>query len=379
MRSIKIGAVTLVGIIGSFLAAACGGEEPTPVTPPPPPPAVSVSSAQTAEPPPTPPEPPKPTLGELEAASGKAMLDALNAHDADKLAALYTNDGVYIHEGHAPAVGQDAIKAGVAGLFAAFPDAKFASARTFVKNDVVVAEFGWTGTNSGELMGQKPTGKQVGLMGLGIYWYTPEGKIKESHQYMDDGSLAMQLGMPKAKGRPMVGLPTNSELHVAKGTPAEDANVSGAKTMLGLFEAKDAKAFVDGMTDDGTYEMNLSPKPMAGKKDAKIFFSSITKAFPDLKYTAANVWGVEDFAIDEYVMTGTQKGAFTSPGGTIPATGKAVTIHGAEILQMKDGKLVKGWGYENGVEFAMQLGLMKAPGQGGAKAPAASAKAPAKK
>jgi steroid delta-isomerase-like uncharacterized protein len=265
--------------------------------------------------------------------------------------------------------GKAAIKAGIQGLFTAFPDAKFAGARTFVKNDVVVAEFGWTGTNTGDFMGQKPTNKQVGQMGLGIYWYTPDGKVKESHMYLDGGSLAFQLGMPKAKGRPMVGLPTSSETHVAKGSPDEDKNVDAAKAMAAVFEKKDAKAFLDGMSDDSTYEMNTMPKPMTGKKDAKTWFSTFTKAFPDLKNDIKGAWGVEDYVIDEYVMTGTQKGALTGPGGTIPATGKAVTLHGAEILQMKDGKMVKGWGYENGMEMMAQLGLLpKAPGAAAAKA-----------
>ena len=344
MRSMKIGAL----VIGSSFAAlaACGGEEPQPVTPPPPPPAVSVSSVETAAPPVTPPEPPKPTLAQLEAASGKAMMEALNAHDADKLASVYTDDAVAIHAGRTegPMNGKDAIKAGIQGLFTAFPDAKFAGSRTFVKNDVVVAEFGWTGTNTGDFMGQKPTGKQVGQMGVGIYWYTPEGKVKESHMYLDGGSLAFQLGMPKAKGRPMVGLPTSNEMHVAKGSPDEDKNVDGAKAMAAVFEKKDSKAFVDGMTDDSTYESNTMPKPFVGKKDAKAFFTAFTKAFPDIKDEVKGAWGVEDYVIDEYVWTGTQKGALTGPSGTIPATGKAVNLHGVEILQMKDGKMVKGWG-----------------------------------
>jgi hypothetical protein len=92
MRSIKYGAF----IVGLSLSA-CGGEEPQPVTPPPPP-AVSVSSAQTAEPPAAAaPETPKPSLADLEQAAGKAAFEALNAHDADKLLALHTDDVVSMH------------------------------------------------------------------------------------------------------------------------------------------------------------------------------------------------------------------------------------------------------------------------------------------
>jgi predicted ester cyclase len=101
----------------------------------------------------------------------------------------------------------------------------------------------------------------------------------------------------------------------------------------------------------------------------------MTKAFPDLKSTIVNAWGIGDYVIDEYEMTGTQKGPLVMGKMTLPATGKPVDIHGLEVLQLKDGKMVKGWGYENGVEFAMQLGLMKPPGQGAAAKAAAAAKA----
>jgi steroid delta-isomerase-like uncharacterized protein len=377
MRSMRIGALVVGPILVGLVA--CGGDEPQPQTPPPPP-AATVNSAQTAEPPPAPPEPPKPTLAELQQASGKSMLEALNAHDADKLVALYTDDVVSVHAGRPPMNGKDAIKQSMTDLFTAFPDSKFAGARVFVKDAVVISEFGWTGTNSGDFMGQKATNKQVGQMGLGIYWYTPEGKVKESHMYLDGGSLAFQLGWPKAKGRPMEGLPTSSEAHVSKGSPDEDKNVAVDRAITATFVGKgDPKAFLDFLSDDCTYESNTMPKPMVGKKDAKGYFVAFTKAFPDVKESLSNVWGIEDYVVDEYVTTGTQKAALVGPAGTIPATNKAVELHGAEILQIKDGKLVKGWGYENSIEMLSQLGLMPQHKPAAAAAAGASDKAPAKK
>ena len=177
-------------------------------------------------------------------------------------------------------------------------------------------------------------------------------EFKECHLYMDGGSLAFQLGMPKAKGRAMVGLPTNNEMHVAKGTPDEDKNVDGAKAMAAVFEKKDAKAFLDGMADDSTYDDNVMPKPMSGKKDAKTWFTSFTKAFPDLKDEVKNAWGYDDFVVDEYVMTGTQKGPFMG----IPATNKSVQLHGAESFEMKDGKMVKGWDTATGWRWPRSSG-----------------------
>jgi steroid delta-isomerase-like uncharacterized protein len=377
MRNVMVSGLVVGSMLGAL--AACGGDEPQPVTPPPPP-AVSVSSVQTAAPVVAPPpEPPKPTLAELEHAVGKVMLEAINAHDAEKEASVLTDDAVYIRPGVPPVNGKDAIKAETAQLFTAFPDLKVYPVRTLVKNDVVVHQYVLTGTNTGDFMGQKATGKSIGVPGMRIDWFTPEGKIKESHTYTDRLSIAFQLGLPKAKGRPAVTPPTDSpDMQVAKGSPDEDKNVAAAKAMTATMEAKDVNAFLALVSDDATYEMNTEAKPMSGKKDAKAFFMAFTKAFPDIKSSLSNSWGVGDFVVDEYVTTGTQKGALSGPSGTIPATGKKIEIHGAEVLLMKDGKMVKGWGYENHAEMMTELGLMKPPGEKAASAAAAAKPAPKK-
>ena len=386
MRKFSYGALVALAAV-----TACGGGENDMKPAQAPAPPVSVNSAQQTPPPvdtmpPPAAEAPKPSMTDMQASAMKTMMDGMNAHDADKATSVYTDDAVVMMAGMPNAQGKDALKDRMKALWVGFPDMKMAVGRTWQKNDVLVWEYGWTGTQTGEFMGMKPTKKPVGVMAVSVHWFTPEGKIKETHRYVDMGSLGMQLGMPKAKGRAMVGLPTTTETHVAKGTGDEDKNVDAIKASSAAVEKKDAKAFLDSMTDDSTYDANVMPKPMQGKKSAEAWFKSFTHAFPDLKSTSTNMWGVEDYVINEYVMTGTQKGALSGPAGTIPATGKPVTLHGVEIFQLKDGKMVHGWGYENGAEFAMQLGLMKPPGQpkadasakGGASSPA-PAPAPTKK
>jgi steroid delta-isomerase-like uncharacterized protein len=344
---------------------ACGGEETPPPQSPQPPPAVSVNSAMPApaDTTATPAEAPKPSLAELEISGTKAAFDALNAHDADKLVSLLTDDAVIKMAGMPDVTGKDTVKAMHQAQWAAFPDAKYAWSRMWQSNDVAVVEHAWTGTNTGDFMGMKATNKPVGVMGLTISWFTPDGHVKEMHHYVDHGSVAMQLGVPKAKGRPLVGLPTSTEIHKAGGSADEQKNVDFVKGLDAAMNKKDITTFLGALTDDSEYVENTMASTSKGKKDAEKWFKMFSKAFPDMNTTSSNVWGVEDFVIHESTMTGTQKGPLGGPGGAIPATGKSVTLHSAEIQQIKDGKLVKGWGYSNGAELAMQLGLMKPPGQ----------------
>jgi steroid delta-isomerase-like uncharacterized protein len=114
---------------------------------------------------------------------------------------------------------------------------------------------------------------------------------------------------------------------------------------------------------------------MKGKAAGKKYFKAMTTAFPDIKVNEQNVWGIGDFVIAEGTITGTQKGPFFG----IPAKNKPVTLHGLDIMQFKDGKIVHGWSYSNSAEMAEQLGLIGHPADAKGKTPAkADGKAPAK-
>ena len=65
----------------------------------------------------------------------------------------------------------------------------------------------------------------------------------------------------------------------------------------------------------------------------------MTKAFPDLKATTPNTWGVGDFVIAEgSASRAPTRAAFIG----IQPTKKSINLHGLDIIQFKDGKVVKG-------------------------------------
>jgi steroid delta-isomerase-like uncharacterized protein len=126
-----------------------------------------------------------------------------------------------------------------------------------------------------------------------------------------------------------------------------------------------------GASDDITWDDMTQPETMKGKAAGKKYFAAMTTAFPDVKATTQNAWGIGDVVIAEGTITGTQKGAFFG----IPATKKPVSLHGVDIMQFKDGKIISGRSYGNGAEMMMQLGLMPQPGAAKDAKPAAKADA----
>jgi steroid delta-isomerase-like uncharacterized protein len=144
--------------------------------------------------------------------------------------------------------------------------------------------------------------------------------------------------------------------------------------MFAAFEKKSDADFLAGASDDITWDDMTQPETMKGKAAGKKYFNEMTKAFPDIKAATTNAWGIGDYVIAEGNITGTHKGALFG----IQPTKKQISLHGLDIIQFKDGKIINGKSYANGVEMMMQLGMMPAPGAkpaaGGKDAPVTSAK-----
>ncbi len=352
MRRISFGLAAV-----AFVLAACGGEEAAPPKTPAAP--VETAPAPVAEAPKA--EEPKkaqPSMAEMQMMTGKSLGEAINAHDAKKLSAYFTENAVMRMAG-APAdvTGREAIAANWQKLFDTFSGFKTMSTRTWSKGDVVVVEWAWTGTHTGDMMGVKATQKPVGTMGVDVMWFAPDGMIKEQHTYMDMGTLMSQIGVSKQKARSVPSIPSTPPVMVAStGSAEETKNVEATSKMLGAFEKKSETDFVGSTADDVTWDDMTQAETMKGKAAGKKYFTEMTKAFPDAKSTTVNAWGVGDFVIAETTMSGTHKGAFFG----IQPTKKTVNLHNVDIMQFKDGKVAKGWSYGNGAELMTQLGLMPA-------------------
>jgi steroid delta-isomerase-like uncharacterized protein len=288
-------------------------------------------------------------------------MEAFNTHDAAKGSSVYADNAVVRMAG-APAdmTGKDAVKQGMQRMFDSFSNLKAATANVFANKDVVVAVWQMNGTHSGDFFGQKATEKPVGWTGASVLWFNDDGQIKEEHIYWDVPTVMAQIGAMKgAKARAIPALAAQPTVVIAKGDDTESKNVDAVKTWFTTgFDAKTPDTFLGPMTDDVAWDDNMNPMGvMTGKAAAKKYFTDMKTAFPDAKVQISNAWGAADYVIVEDVFTGTNNGAFMGK----PATKKPVNLHGVDIVQMKDGKAVKGWSFGNGGEMAMQLGWIKPP------------------
>jgi predicted ester cyclase len=374
MRNLWLGGVLFLAV------TACGGEE-APANPPPttmtsasatPPPVTSASAAAT-----TPAPAPKPPLADLIKKTMAEEDAAWAAHDAAKVVAGYAPDATFAMPGPMGWHEQkrDEMQKDLDNLFKAFPDLKVTSTRVFMKGNMVVVEGVMTGTNSGEFMGEKATGKKIGHRSAMVMWFNDDGLITKEHAYHDHATMMGHLGhgMPGMKMRAVEAIPTVTVEQVASGDNAVEAkNDAAAKALYGAFEKKDNKAFTGAFADDTTLADYTRHEDLKGKDVAKKWWTEMYKSFPDLKVSATDSMAIGEYVISEIEVAGTFKADFQG----MKANNKAGTVHELNVLKFnKDGKIVWSGIWGSRAEFANAFGLpMPGHKPGAAAAPAGAGK-----
>jgi steroid delta-isomerase-like uncharacterized protein len=107
-----------------------------------------------------------------------------------------------------------------------------------------------------------------------------------------------------------------------------------------------------------------------GKEELRSFANRAFAAIPDFKYGLRSRFGTSEWAVIEWVMSGTHKGDL--PG--IPATGKRFSsVRGSTIFELDGGKIRRESDYWDAATFMKQVGVLRHASPVSSKAAAMSA------
>lgn len=113
------------------------------------------------------------------------------------------------------------------------------------------------------------------------------------------------------------------------------------------------------------YEDPLEPEPLQGLAAIAAHAARLRTAFPDLRIEDAGPAVVEgDFACLPWRLVGTHRGEV----GTLPASGRFLTMHGLHYLELSGGDVRRARGFFDLYEVAVQLGLLPRRGSLGESA-----------
>lgn len=123
------------------------------------------------------------------------LVEAWNAHDPERVAALYapTYEGTDVGEA-SPQRGPQAVRQRVARYLSAFPDLEFTEQETLVQGQRAALEWTARGTHQGPLMNIPATNRPTEIRGMSVLT-VEEGKITRETSIWDVAGFLRSIGL----------------------------------------------------------------------------------------------------------------------------------------------------------------------------------------
>ncbi len=120
-----------------------------------------------------------------------------------------------------------------------------------------------------------------------------------------------------------------------------------------LWSSNNVDAFLSLFTENCHYEDVAFGLVFEGKMQLKDFFTATRTALPNATVSVQSCFASEKNGTIEWVMTGTQEGAFHD----IPATHKPIQVRGITWVELEDGKIKTNRDYWNLLTVLKQIGM----------------------
>ena len=214
----------------------------------------------------------------------------------------------------------------------AFPDLKHEVVEMISDGKFVTTRGVFTGTNTGPMMGNPPTGNKVSLPFIVVDQMDAKGKIKMRNVQFDSKSFESQI---------MAGINPNAMIEANIRAMNEAADKGDATKFLSYW-AEHAHPYILGN------ELT--------REEFKNRIAMFKTAFPDIKRSVDDIVISGNKVSFRGTITGTNKGAFMGN----PATNNSIKVSMLGLLHLKaDGKIENGWIEFDNASLQKQLKKVK--------------------
>jgi steroid delta-isomerase-like uncharacterized protein len=135
-------------------------------------------------------------------------------------------------------------------------------------------------------------------------------------------------------------------------------NETIARDVYEAWNNRDWQTLMDVMAPDGTIMLMGTGETFEGPEGARQYSTMWADAFPDGRATVDHIYSAGDTIVVEFTGRATHTGTLVTSMGSIPATGRSVTLHLCDVLEFSDGKVKQQRSYLDTGAMMAQLGLM---------------------
>lgn len=141
---------------------------------------------------------------------------------------------------------------------------------------------------------------------------------------------------------------------------SDRTNLEAAHAFFDAWKAGDLSQADPYEAEDLLSERPGAPGPM-DRQQTRMYLQNFLTAFPGSQFEVWLTVTGGDYVVDHWSIDATHTGPLYSPSGAaIPPTGKSITVKGTLTSEVKDGKVVRTWGYFDMAALLAQLGLLPA-------------------
>jgi steroid delta-isomerase-like uncharacterized protein len=135
-------------------------------------------------------------------------------------------------------------------------------------------------------------------------------------------------------------------------------NITLVRSLYEAWNARDFERGAEAMAPDGTITIAGTGDVFEGPDGSRAYSASWASGFPDGQITIDRIFGDGDMVVAEFTGRGTHTGTLVTSMGSIPATGRSLTLKLCDVVQLRDEKIVAQMSYFDTGSMMAQLGLL---------------------
>lgn len=134
-------------------------------------------------------------------------------------------------------------------------------------------------------------------------------------------------------------------------------NAELVRSLLEAWNRRDFEYLMESTAEDAVLTDAGSGETFHGREGVREYNMMWAEAFPDGQITVGRIIESGDLVVAEYTGHGTHTRALATRAGTIPATGRSVTLRFCDVSEIKDGKVQAQTAYGDSGALMAQLGI----------------------